>query len=133
VQAPKDRLIGDLGQARYVDVVAAHPGITLIEGTGSFEADGSVRVGEQSYRADRYLVATGAEPRLPDIPGVGEAAPLTSTTLMEVAKLHESLIVLGGRAVALELGQMLARFGVQVTILQRSGRLVPEHEPKSGA
>jgi mercuric reductase len=49
---------------------------------------------------------------------------------MQVTKLPKSLIVLGGRAVALELGQMMARFGVEVTILQRSGRLVPAHEPE---
>ncbi len=132
IQAQKDRLIGDLRRARYVDVVAAHPEITVIEGTGAFESDGSVRVGEHSYRADRYVVATGAEPRVPALPGVEEAAPLTSTTLMELAKLPRSLIVLGGRAVALELGQMMARFGVEVTILQRSGRLVPDHEPEVG-
>jgi mercuric reductase len=111
VQAQKDQLVGDLRQGRYVDVVSAHPGITLIEGTAAFEPDSAVRVGEHSHRADRYLVATGAEPRVPAIPGVEAAAPLTSTTLMQVAKLPKSLIVLGGRAVALELGQMMARFG----------------------
>jgi mercuric reductase len=132
VQAQKDRLVGDLRLARYGDVVTSYPGITLIEGTGAFEPDGAVRVGELSYRADRYLVATGAEPRVPAIPGVDAAAPLTSTTLMQVTKLPKSLIVLGGRAVALELGQMMARFGVEVTILQRSGRLVPAHEPEVG-
>ena len=132
VQAQKDQLISDLRRARYVDVVATHPGITLIQGTGSFAPDGSLRVGEQSYQADRYVIATGAEPRVPTIAGVEEAAPLTSTTLMEVAKLPKALIVLGGRAVALELGQMMARFGVEVTILQRSGRLVPDHEPEVG-
>jgi mercuric reductase len=132
VQAQKERLVGDLRQGRYVDVLAAYPGITLIEGRGAFQPDGSVRVGDRSYRGDRYVIATGAAPRIVPIPGVDEAEPLTSTTLMELAKLPESLIVLGGRAVALELGQLMARFGVNVTILQRSGRLVPDHEPEVG-
>lgn len=132
VQEQKDRLITDLRQSRYVDVVAAYPDIALIEGSARFESDGSVRVGDRSYRARRYVVATGAAPRIAEFPGLDEAEPLTSTTLMELAKLPESLIVLGGRAVALELGQTMARLGVAVTILQRSARLVPGHEPEVG-
>jgi len=49
---------------------------------------------------------------------------------MDLPELPRSLIVLGGRAVALELGQTMARFGVQVTVLQRSSRLIPDHEPE---
>ena len=49
---------------------------------------------------------------------------------MELKKLPESLIVIGGRAIALELGQMFSRFGVKITILQRSPRLIPDHEPE---
>jgi mercuric reductase len=132
VQAQKDRLIGHLRQRRYVDVLAAHPNITPIKGAGSFRADGSVAVAERFYRAHRYLVATGARPHVPRIAGIEEAEPLTSTSLMELPTLPGSLVVLGGRAVALELGQMMARFGVDVTILQRSDRLVPDHEPEIG-
>jgi mercuric reductase len=51
---------------------------------------------------------------------------------MELEQLPKSLIILGGRAIALELGQTLARLGVQVLILQRSTRLVPDHEPEIG-
>jgi mercuric reductase len=132
VQAQKDRLIGDLRQGRYWDVLAAYPDITLVDGRASFQPDGSVRVGERSYLADRYLVATRARPRMVPLPGMDEAEPLTSTTLMELPKLPDSLLVLGGRAVSLELSQMMARLGVQVTILQRSSRLVPDHEPEIG-
>jgi mercuric reductase len=67
-----------------------------------------------------------------DFPGMEEAEPLNSTTLMELEQLPKSLIVLGGRAVALELGQTMARLGVDVLILQRSIRLVPDHEPQIG-
>jgi mercuric reductase len=55
---------------------------------------------------------------------------LTSTTAMALKKQPESLLVIGGRAVALELGQTFARLGTQVTILQRSPRLIPDHEPE---
>jgi mercuric reductase len=66
------------------------------------------------------------------IPGIEEVEPVNSTTLMELEQLPESLLILGGRAIALELGQTMARLGVQVLILQRSTRLVPDHEPEIG-
>jgi mercuric reductase len=91
-----------------------------------------VYVGDKSYQALRYVIATGAQPRILPIPGLTEAQPLTSTTLMDLDELPKSLIILGGRAVALELGQTMARFGVKVLILQRSPRLVPDHEPEIG-
>lgn len=132
VLAQKDQLIGELRHSRYEDVLAAYPDISLLEGEATFQRDGSVQVGERSVRARRYLVATGARPQVVPFPGLEQAEPLDSTTLMNLPKLPASLVVLGGRAVALELGQMMARFGVEVTILQRSGRLVPDHEPEVG-
>lgn len=132
VRAQKDALVSNLRQSKYVDVLAAYPDITLIEGRAVFQPDGSIRVAEKPYRASRYIVATGAQPRMYPFPGIAEAEPLNSTTLMDVDRLPASLIILGGRAVALELGQAMARFGVKVLILQRSLRLVPEHEPEIG-
>lgn len=132
VRAQKDALVSELRQSKYVDVLGAYPDITFIEGRAIFKADGSVYVGDRQYRASRYVIATGAQPRMLPIPGLEEAQPLNSTTLMDLDELPRSLIILGGRAVALELGQMMARLGVEVLILQRSLRLVPEHEPEIG-
>jgi mercuric reductase len=132
VRAQKDALVAELRQSKYVDVLAAYPDISLIEGRAVFKADGSVHVGDRQYRASRYVIATGAQPRMLPIPGLEEAQPLNSTTLMDLDELPRSLIILGGRAVALELGQMMARLGIEVLILQRSLRLVPEHEPEIG-
>lgn len=132
VRSQKDTLVSDLRQSKYVDVLKAYPDITFIEGRAAFESDGSVRVGDGKYRASRYVVATGAQPHMLSIPGLEEAQPLNSTTLMDLDVLPGSLIILGGRAVALEFGQTMARLGVEVLILQRSSRLVPEHEPEIG-
>jgi len=132
VRAQKDALIADLRQSKYIDVLAAYPNIAFMEGRAVFEAEGSVRVGDRTYRASRYVIATGAQPRMVPVPGFEEAQPLNSTTLMDLDELPRSLIILGGRAVALELGQIMARLGVQVLILQRSPSLVPEHEPEIG-
>ena len=119
-------------QNKYIDVLKAYPDIHLIEGKAVFLKDGSVQVEEKNYRASQYVIATGARPRTPPIPGLLDAQPLTSTTLMDLEKLPKSLIILGGRAVALELGQTMERLGVEVLILQRSNLLVPDHEPEIG-
>ncbi|MAS35398.1 MAG: mercury(II) reductase [Anaerolineaceae bacterium] len=132
IRSEKDALVSSLRQSKYVDVLAAYPDVTFIEGYAAFQEDGSVRVGDTRYTADRYVIATGAHPRMLPIPGIEEAEPLNSTTLMDLDALPESLIILGGRAVALELGQTMARLGVNVLILQRSTRLIPDHEPEIG-
>ncbi len=132
VRGEKDALVSDLRQKKYVNVLDAYPNITLIEGRAAFTRDGAIRVGDRTFSAQRYVVATGAQPRILPIPGLVDAQPLTSTSLMDLDELPKSLIILGGRAVALELGQTMARLGVKVLILQRSPRLVPEHEPEIG-
>jgi len=132
IRAQKDDLVASMRQNKYVDVLAAYPDVILIEGCASFQNNGSVQVDEQTYHASRYIIATGAQPRMLPIPGLEEAEPLNSTTLMDLEQLPKSLIILGGRAIALELGQTMARLGVEVLILQRSPRLVPEHEPEIG-
>ncbi|KAA3644014.1 MAG: mercury(II) reductase [Chloroflexi bacterium] len=132
IRSQKDSLVSDMRQSKYVDVLAAYPEITYIEGYASFTDDGKVQVGDTLYKANRYIIVTGGHPRVIEFPGVEEVEPLNSTTLMELEQLPKSLIVLGGRAIALELGQTMARLGVDVLILQRSTRLVPDHEPEVG-
>ena len=126
----KDALVDELRQEKYADVLAAYPGITLVDGQARFRSAEVVEVAGKSYRARRYVVATGASPRRLAVPGAADPDVLTSTSLMELPTLPRSLIVIGGRAVALELGQAMARLGVQVTVLQRSPRLIPDHEPE---
>lgn len=132
IRAEKDSLVSEMRQSRYVDVLAAYPEITFIEGYASFLNNGSIQVGTEVYRAGRVIISTGGQPNMVDFPGAEEAKPLNSTTRMDLEQLPKSLIILGGRAIALELGQTLARLVVEVLILRRSTRLVPEHEPAIG-
>jgi mercuric reductase len=132
IRSEKDTLVSEMRQSKYIDLLAAYPEITFIEGYASFQANGSIKVGKDVYRANRYVITTGAQPNEVAFPGVEGAEPLNSTTVMDLEQLPKSIIILGGRAIALELGQTLARLGVEVLILQRSTRLVPQHEPRIG-
>ncbi len=85
--------------------------------------------------APRFLVATGTRPNVPDVDGLEEVPYLTSDLLtcgedQELRELPRSLAIIGGGYIAL--GQMFARFGAEVTILERSERLLPRDEPEVG-
>lgn len=130
----KDRLVAELRQSKYVEVLAAYGDrIALARGQARLQADGGVALDDgQVCRPGKIVVATGARPRILPLEGIEDVEVLTSTTAMALEKQPRSLIIIGGRAVALELGQTFARFGTRVTILQRSRRILPEHEPEIG-
>ena len=121
----KDSLVQGLRQAKYADVLAGLPNVTFFEGHARFRSKDSVSVGECELTAGRFVIATGARPKPADIPGLEEAGFLTSTTVMEEKTLPRSLLVLGGRYIALELAQAFARLGSKVTVIQRSSHILP--------
>lgn len=125
----KRELVEQLRQAKYIDVVDPLPGVRLVGGRARLAASGTVEVNGESIIGGRVLIATGVAPYVPPIPGLADAGYLTNESLFELEELPESLIVLGGRYVALECAQMMARFGTRVTLLQRSGRILPTEMP----
>ena len=127
VQA-KDELVGTLRQKKYIDLLPSYNGIAYLEGAARLE-DGGVAVNGGAIRAGKIIIATGARPSLPPIPGIDEVDYLTSTSALDLEELPRSLIIVGGGFIGCELGQMLARAGTQVTIVCRS-RLLPQVEPE---
>ncbi len=131
VRAQKDELVASLRQQKYIDVLAAYPeNISVIKGRARLTPSGQVMVDERTLRSRGVVIATGARPAMLPLPGIDTVAVLDSTSVMNLETLPASMIVLGGRSIAIELGQAFARFGTQVTILQRSARLIPQHEPE---
>lgn len=130
--AQKDALVAELRSSKYVDVLASYRDrITLIQARARLTADGAVALDDGcTLTARGVVIATGARPHILPLEGIDRVAVLDSTSAMALEKLPTSLIVIGGRAISLELGQTFARLGTQVTILQRSERLIPEHEPE---
>ncbi len=121
----KQELVEGLRQAKYLDVVSDLPGVQIINGQAKLLTANVVKVNNEQICADRILIATGATPSIPSIPGLDRVDYLTNETAFQLEKLPESLIILGGRYIALECAQMFARFGSRVTILQRSSRILP--------
>lgn len=124
----KNEVVAELRRTKYAAVLASYPAITVVSGHARLLGGGRVRVAEAEYQAAKIVVATGTSPALPPIPGLAEARPLDSTTAMELGALPRSLLVLGGSAVGLELGQMFARLGTRVVVLELMPRLLPNED-----
>lgn len=129
VVSQKRQLVEDLRAAKYMEVISDLPDFRLIEGRVRLKAPNAVEANGERIFADRILIATGASPSIPPLPGLKEIGCLTNETAFELDELPESLIVLGGRYIALESAQMFARLGSKVTILQRSPRILPTEAP----
>lgn len=125
VTKQKQNLVDALRQKKYSDVIAGLTNFNLIEGKARFITSNSIGVNNQVLRADRFIVATGAAPFTPENYGLPVSGYLTNETIFDLEKVPESLIVIGGRYIALEIAQMFARFGTKVTILQRSSNILP--------
>lgn len=129
VVSQKRQLVEELRQHKYINLIPDIPNLRLVKGQGHLVAPNTVEANGERITADRILIATGATPSVPQVPGLSETGYLTSETAFELEELPESLIVLGGRYIALECGQMFARLGSKVTILQRSSRILPTESP----
>jgi mercuric reductase len=136
----KDDLTAAMRAAKYSGLAAGY-GWQIVAGTARFTGGTDapeLRVslndgGATTIEAARYLVATGAAPWIPPIDGLAGAGYLTSTTAMELRELPESMLVIGGNSVGLELGQLFARLGTKVTIVEALDRLAPFEEPEVSA
>jgi mercuric reductase len=128
--AQKEALVADLRREKYEEVLAAYPQITRIQGRARLAEGGAVVVNGTTYAPGRVILATGARPWAPPIPGLAEAGYLTSTEALSLRELPRSMIVVGANAVGLELAQVFARAGVAVTVLEALPRIVPFEEPE---
>jgi mercury(II) reductase len=114
--AQKDDLVAALRQAKYLDLLPAYPAIAYVEGRARL-ADGGVAVNGDLIKAPKAIVATGASPALPPLPGLESVPCLTSDTALALEHPPQSLLVIGGGYVGLELAQLFARAGVAVAVV----------------
>ena len=92
--------------------------IRYVEGTASFIEDKVVKVGEQLFTAEHILIASGSTPEVGGFPG--SELCMTSDDFFDMDVLPESMVVIGGGYIGVELAQIMAAFGVRVTLVVRS-------------
>ncbi|MGN6333304.1 MAG: dihydrolipoyl dehydrogenase family protein [Motilibacteraceae bacterium] len=104
-------------------------GVVVASGSAAFTGPDRAEIDGAPVAFRAALLATGADPLLPPIPGLAGADPLTSETLWALAELPRQLVVLGGGPIGCELGQALARLGAQVTVVDAADRLLSREDP----
>ncbi len=103
-------------------------GVTVLTGHARFTGEGRLEVNGAVVPYRRALLATGARPAVPGIPGLESVPYLTSDTLWDLQHLPGRLVVLGGGSIGCELGQAFARLGSQVTIVEGLPRILPRED-----
>ncbi len=129
--AQQQARVDELRRAKYEGILNGNPAITVLHGDARFKDDHTLIVrlnegGEHTVAFDRCLIATGASPAVPPIPGLKETPYWTSTKALTSSTIPPRLAVIGSSVVALELAQAFARLGSHVTILARSTLLFRE-------
>src|SRR3982074_450353 len=135
---PVARRIRDVATDNWDDRVALErferKGGHFVRGAGRLAGPGKVSVNGTIYEASRAIViSTGTSPAVPPIPGLDRATYWTNREAVKVETLPESLVILGGGAIGVELSQVFARFGVKVSIIEGMDRLLAMEEPEASA
>ncbi|MCP3013865.1 mercury(II) reductase [Nocardiopsis dassonvillei] len=137
----KDRFITERREEDHVKG-AEQAGITLLRGTASFTSSSQEHVGllvtgpdgdETPITAEHVLIGTGAQPFVPDVPGLDTVDYLTSSTAMSLERVPASLLVIGANAIGLEQAQLFARLGARTTVVELSDRIAPFEDPAISA
>lgn len=128
--ARKRRLVKDFADYRIEQLNS--PDIALFAGEARFLSEEQVQVGENVLTAEKFVIATGSVPFVPKTQGLEEAGYLTSDEALELEELPDSVCVLGGGPIGLELGQFYSRLGAHVTLLQRSSCVLSSEDESVG-
>ena len=127
----RDYMIRGLDDARQVTSYR-DSGVDVYKAEARITRPGQVRVDGQTLDTQRIVIATGSDAKLPPLPGLDEAGYWTNRQATTLSELPASVVVLGGGPVGIELGQMLCRFGAEVTIVQAADRLLDREDARVG-
>jgi pyruvate/2-oxoglutarate dehydrogenase complex dihydrolipoamide dehydrogenase (E3) component len=105
-------------------------GVRVFRGAGRFTGPGEVEVDGQHLASDRIVVATGSQTAVPPIPGLEQAGYWTNREATTLTSIPESVVILGGGPVGVELAQLLHRLGASVTLVEAGERLLSREDPR---
>ena len=127
VKARKDAIVQQ-SRTSLEGWLAQMAGCTLFHGSARFLSPQSMQVGEDVLEATHIFLNVGARPATPAIEGIEQVPYLTSSTILDLADLPAHLVIVGGSYVGLEFAQIFRRLGSQVTVVERSERLLPHED-----
>lgn len=125
----KNELVSHLRQQKYIKLIQDY-GFDLMQGEARFVNETSIEINGQKIRGKKFIIATGASPSIPDIPGLQDIEYLTSTSALDLKKVPKKLTVIGAGFIAMELGQLFHSLGSEVTLMQRNPRFLKNYDPE---
>jgi len=108
-------------------------GVDVYLGQAAFESPHLIRVGDAALRTRKTVIATGASPAIPPVPGLEAAAPLTNESVFELRSQPRRLAILGAGAAGCELAQAFARLGTRVELIDIAPQVLPQEDPEAAA
>ncbi len=108
-------------------------GITVIIGSLQFIDSGTIEINSKRITAKKFIICTGSHPLVVPIEGLETIDYLTNENIFSLDKLPDSLLVLGGGPIGVELSQALSRLGVKVTIIEMMDRILFREEKEVAA
>ena len=115
---------------RQAQAVEKDPNVKWFKASGEFVSDYTLKVSDETIKADKIFIVSGARPSLPPVKGLGNIDYLTSDTVLDLKSQPESMIIIGGGYIAAEYGHFFSSMGTKVTIVQRATRILSEEEPE---
>lgn len=107
-------------------------GITTLHGLAHFLTPHEINVNRRHYSAQSFIIATGADWKIPDIQGSDSTPLMTPRKLLDSTRLPKSLYIVGGGTTGVEIAQLMSIFGVKVIIADVASRLLPDYETEAG-
>lgn len=126
VQAARARIAQHDSVERYT-----RAGVDVFLGEGRFVAPHRIRVGDLVLTTRKTVIATGARPLMPPIPGLAELGPLTNETVFDLPTRPRRLAILGAGAVGCELAQAFARLGTEVELIEAATQVLPREQAQA--
>lgn len=105
-------------------------GVECISGEAKLLSPWEIRVGSRTITSKNIVIATGAGPAIPKIPGIEEADFVTSDNLWKIRELPKRFVIMGGGPIGCEMAQAFARFGSEVTIVEAVDRIMKIEDPE---
>jgi len=131
LRAWKDLVVSRTGAAnnrRYYE----NQGISAFNGKAHFLSPNEISVNRRHLSAKQFLIATGSEWNMPNIPGLDKTGYVTPRGILESIRPPKSLLVIGGSDVGVEIAQLMAIFGTKVYITEESDRILPNEDSEVG-
>lgn len=107
---------------------AGNENVTLYRHAAHFVGPKTLQVGDETIRAEQFVIAAGSRAMIPDIAGIDQVAVHTSDTVMRLDELPKSMIIIGGGFIAAEFAHVFSAYGTEVTVVARSATMLRQQD-----